>query len=204
MSRATALGGDGASPAKPSWATALLWIAAIIALQVGSLWALGRVVIAESGTIELWHGASDAGQSQHLTDWYTFTHFEHGLIFYLVLTALFPRLSLAGRLAAAVLIEGGWEIVENTNFIIDRYRESNVAHGYRGDSIVNSLGDMAAMILGFLAASRLGTWRSIVLIAAIEIFLLLSIRDNLALSALSLVHRFEAIEAWQAGAGRGP
>ena len=195
---------DGAFPPSESWSTALLLIAAIVAVQALSLWAMGRVIIAESGSVELWHGASDAGQSQHLTDWYTFTHFEHGLLFYLLLQVLFPRLSLPMRLVLAVLIEGAWEIVENTNLIIDRYRESNIAQGYRGDSVVNSLGDMAAMILGFFAASRLGTWRSLLLVAAIEIFLLFSIRDNLALSALSLVHRFEAIETWQAGAGRGP
>ncbi len=196
--------GGGASSAGSAWTVPLLVIAAFVLIQAGTLWALGRVPTAEAGTIELWHGAADAGQSQHLTDWYSFTHFEHGLLFFVALQVLFPRLSLPVRLALAVLIEGSWEIVENTNFIIDRYRESNIAQGYRGDSIVNSLGDTAAMILGFLAASRLGTWRSLLLVAAIEIFLLVSIRDSLALSALSLFHRFEVIEAWQAGAGREP
>src|SRR5262245_25202277 len=137
----------------PSRGLAAAIIAALLAIQVAGLWALGRLPIAASGTIEFWHGAPDSGQSQHIADWYTFTHIEHGLIFYLVLAWLFPRWSLSARLIAAFAIEGAWELLENTDFIINRYRQSNLAQGYMGDTIVNSLADTAAMALGFLIAS---------------------------------------------------
>lgn len=188
----------------PSWSLAALVIAAILAVQIAGLWALGRLAIAKSGTIELWHGTPDSGQSQHLLDWYSLSHVTHGLIFYLVLLFLFPRASVAARLIAAFLIEGAWELFENTDFIINRYRQSNLAQGYMGDTIVNSVMDSLAMGVGFLAASRLTVRGTVLAIVVIEILLAVFLRDNLTLNTLNLIHPFDVIQEWQAGGSLAP
>ncbi len=196
-----ALRGESESQHASSWTLTALIIAALLATQAAGLWALGRLPIAQSGTVEFWHGAPNSGQSQHIADWYTFTHIEHGLIFYLVLAWLFPRWSFGARLIAAFVIEGAWELFENTDFVINRYRQSNLAQGYMGDTIVNSISDTAAMALGFVIASRLTTRGTVALIVAIEVFLVVFLRDNLTLNILNLAYPFEFIQQWQ-GAGK--
>ena len=138
--------------------------------------------------------------SQHLTDWYTYSHVLHGIILYW-LTGLLTqgRLSVAARLVIATSIEVGWEIFENTPFIINRYRTVTISRDYFGDSIVNSMADITAMILGFLVAARLPAWLTVALLIGVEMTLLVLIRDNLTLNVIMLIHPTEWLRAWQAG-----
>ena len=75
-----------------------------------------------------------------------------------------------------------------------------LARGYEGDSIANSLGDIACCGLGFVLARRLGWKWSIALFVAMELMLLFWIRDNLTLNVIMLIHPISAIKHWQTGA----
>jgi hypothetical protein len=138
--------------------------------------------------------------SQHVTDWYTFTHVIHGFAFYGLLWLTLGRLPVGWRLAAAVLLEAIWEVAENTPFVIDRYRAATIALDYYGDSILNSVSDIAAMMSGFFIARRLPVWASVVLVVSLEVFAVLVIRDNLTLNIVMLLYPIDAIRQWQTGA----
>ncbi len=172
----------------------------IIALQAIILYLLGQPAMCECGYIKAWESVVlSPGNSQHLMDWYTFSHVIHGLLFYLGLWYFFPRVSIGTRLAMAIAIEAGWEIFENTPMVIDHYRQQALAQGYVGDSILNSVSDTVAMILGFIAAWRLPVLASIALIIGIELFTGLVIRDGLLLNILGFVYTPEWIANWQTG-----
>jgi uncharacterized protein DUF2585 len=185
-----------------------LSLPAALALSVGIMlvtaailaW-MGHVLICKCGYVKLWHASrTDSETSQHLTDWYTYSHILHGIVLYW-LTGLIAqgRLSVAARLLIATSIEAGWEIFENTPFIINRYRTVTTSRDYFGDSIVNSLADITAMILGFLVAARLPAWVTVALLIGVEITLLVLIRDNLTLNIIMLIHPTDWLRAWQAG-----
>ncbi len=161
----------------------------------------GRLWLCECGRVLLWAGdAWSSDNSQHLFDPYSFTHVLHGFVFCgLLAWVCGGRVSWQGRLALAVVIEACWEVIENSAFVINRYREATLALGYQGDTVINSVGDIFACALGFLLARRLGLRRSLVAFALVEIVLLVWIRDSLLLNILMLLYPSEEIKAWQAG-----
>lgn len=180
--------------------TSLLLAAGFFALQALALHLFGQPPICTCGYVKLWESVVlSAGNSQHLTDWYTFSHIVHGFLFYLLLRFLFPSMSLARSLALAVGIEAGWEIIENTPWLIEHYREQALAQGYMGDSIINSLSDTFFMVVGFFLAARLPVAAIVALGVGMELFVGLSIRDNLTLNVLNFIHQFEFVRVWQSG-----
>ncbi len=173
---------------------------AIFAIATAILFAMQRPPICTCGTVKLWEGVVNGpGNSQHLSDWYSFSHIIHGFLFYAGGWLLLRRQPLGLKLMIASVLELAWEIAENSPAIIDRYRAATMAVGYSGDSILNSLSDGTMMVAGFLIASRI-SWKATAAIAiAFELFTLWTIRDNLTLNVLMLVAPSDAIRAWQAG-----
>jgi len=173
---------------------------AIFAAAAATLLAMGRNPICTCGTIELWVGARDSPKtSQMLVDWYSLSHVVHGLLFYVALWLVARGCPVEWRFLAALLIEASWEVTENTPFVIDRYRATTAALGYTGDSVINSLSDIAMMTLGFFAARKLPAWASILLLIVLELVPLFVIRDNLTLNVWTLLAPNKAVQAWQAG-----
>jgi hypothetical protein len=181
--------------AAPWLAAAAVAAAAVVALRLQ-----GRMWFCACGRLLPWVGdAWGADTSQHLFDPYSFTHVLHGFAFAGLLALIWPRAGRRWRLALAVALEAAWEVLENTEHVINRYREATAALGYTGDTVVNSLGDVIACALGFLLARRLGAFRTLIVFLLTEAVLLLWIRDSLLLNILLLVYPSETLRAWQAG-----
>lgn len=184
---------------RPYWITTGLVLASALILS-----AMGRVTICTCGYVKLWHGQVMSGEnSQHLADWYTPSHLLHGLIFYWVLWLVARRLSFGWRLSIATLVEGIWEVVENSNIVIERYRSVTMALDYYGDSVVNSTADILAMIAGFYMARLVPVWLSVATIIGFEVLTAVVIRDGLALNVLMLLWPVDAVLEWQSGIGGG-
>jgi len=161
---------------------------------------MGRNPICTCGGIALWVGERDSPRtSQMLADWYSLSHIVHGLLFYASLWLVARRWPVEWRFLTALVIEGGWEVLENTPMVIDRYRATTAALGYTGDSVVNSLSDITMMALGFLLARKLPTWSSLLLLIVLELVPLFVIRDNLTLNIWTLLAPSKAVQAWQTG-----
>ena len=171
----------------------------LIVLQTLILLAMGLPGICRCGYVALWHAnPSGPETSQHLTDWYTYTHVIHGFGFYLLLWLVAPHVSFGTRLAIDIGLEVGWEIIENTPFIMERYRQSALARGYFGDSVINSVADTLAAAFGFVLARRLPVSLILGLAAAAELFAAYMIRDNLTLNIIQLIFSSDLISRWQA------
>ncbi|TRL36972.1 DUF2585 domain-containing protein [Rhizobium straminoryzae] len=172
----------------------------LLTVQIVSEHLMGRVWICTCGTIKLFEpGVNTPGNSQHMADWYTPSHIIHGFLFYGLGWLVLRKADLPKRLALATLIEAGWELLENSPIIINRYRSATMAIGYEGDSILNSAMDTLFMALGFLCAARAPIWLTVAIALAFELLTGLLIRDNLTLNVLMLIWPVEAIKAWQAG-----
>lgn len=177
-----------------------LVIIAILALALLQLRNQGRSWWCSCHQPFLWAGNIwTSHNSQHLFDPYTFTHVLHGFAFCWLLALCLPRLAVTWRLCLTVGLEAVWEVFENTEFVIQRYREATAALGYNGDSVFNSLGDIVTCAVGFLIAQRLGFKRSVLIFVATEVVLLIWIRDSLLLEILMLIYPIDSIKAWQMG-----
>ena len=175
-----------------------LGIAAIFAATALLLRVQGRLWICSCGNILIWAGNTcSSDNSQHFFDPYAFTHVLHGFVFFWLIAWLAPQLKPNWQLLLAVAVEAVWETFENTQFIIDRYREETAALGYNGDTVINSFADIICCILGFLIARRLGFRRSLLLFLVIELVLLIWIKDSLLLQVMVLIYPTEAIKTWQ-------
>lgn len=173
---------------------------AVVAACAFILYQMGQVPICKCGYVKLWHGNPQSSEnSQHIFDWYTLSHVIHGFLFFMVLSWIARPLPLGIRFLAATVVEAGWEIFENTDYIIDRYREATISLDYYGDSVVNSASDIAVMMVGFVLAWRLPVWASVAVVIAFELIALYMIRDNLALNILMLLAPIDAIRDWQMG-----
>lgn len=177
------------------------WLAIVVVL-VGTAYLLRsqeRLWWCSCDYLLLWSGDPwSSDNSQHLSDPYSFTHVLHGFVLYGLLALIVPRLSMVWRLWLAVSIEAVWEVIENSEFVIQRYREETAALGYQGDTVVNSLSDILLCGLGFVLAYHLGFRRTLALFVVTEVALAIWIRDNLSLNVLMLIYPIEAVKEWQA------
>lgn len=181
-------------PVSPYLLTALMILA-----TAGILFWMGRVPICDCGYVKLWHGETVSSEnSQHLSDWYTPSHLLHGILFYGALWLVARRLRLGWRLAIATAVEAAWEILENSPAIIERYRAVTISLDYYGDSIINSVADILAMVVGFVLARYVPVWASVAVVIGFELLTTWLIRDGLTLNVLMLLWPLEVVRDWQA------
>ena len=181
--------------------TVLLVTGIILAAAIAE-YLMGHPLICKCGYVKLWHfNVQSSENSQHLIDWYTPSHIIHGFLFYwlLWLASRYVPMSFGLRLVLAVAIEASWEVIENTDFVINHYREMTISLDYYGDSVINSVSDILFMVLGFYVAAYLPVWLTVLIAVALELFVGVMIRDNLTLNVLMFVWPVDAVLHWQQG-----
>lgn len=176
----------------------LITLGIVLLTAAWLLW-IGREPWCKCGYVKLWHGQIvSAENSQHISDWYSPSHIIHGFLFFGALWLVARRLSFGWRLVIAAVVECAWEILENSDAVIERYRSVTISLDYYGDSVLNTVCDVLAMVLGFFLASRLPIWLTVLIGIAFEAGTIWLIRDGLALNVLMLVHPIQAVADWQA------
>lgn len=185
--------------ARTRLAPILITLGIVLLTAAWLLW-IGREPWCKCGYVKFWHGEVVSPEnSQHISDWYAPSHIIHGFLFFGLLWLLARRLSFGWRLAIATLIECAWEIVENSDAVIERYRTVTISLDYFGDSVLNTVCDVLAMMLGFWLASKLPVWVTVALIVLFEAVTMWIIRDGLALNVLMLLWPLDSVAEWQAG-----
>lgn len=182
-----------------NWRPVLSVFGLVLSVQAAALLFLGQPLTCTCGYVKFWEGAvTSIGNSQHFADWYTLTHVLHGFIFYYVLGLFFPRLSAVQKMCIAICIEGAWEVMENTPWVIEHYREQALARGYVGDSVINSLSDTISMCLGLFIAYTQKPYITLAIALVLEAIVGYAIHDGLLLNLLNFAHQFDWIASWQA------
>jgi hypothetical protein len=188
-------------PPPTSWKRPLLVLFGVVGVMLVLLRTQGRFWICTCGRIDLWAGDIwSANNSQHIADPYTLTHVLHGILFAWLIAIVLSRMATPWKVVVAASLESAWEVVENSRFVIDRYREATIALGYQGDTIINSVSDVGACVLGFLVVRWIGLRWSIAFFLSVELVLVLWIRDSLILNIIMLIYPIEAIREWQMAA----
>ena len=164
-----------------------------------ALLAMGRAGVCPCGYVDLWGTIGTEEANQQVLDWYAPSHLLHGLLFYAALWLAVPRMAIGWRLVIATVVECGWEIVENTDAMIQRYRDTTVSADYVGDSVLNSVSDVVAMWVGFALARFVPVWVSVAVVIGFEVLTAIVIRDGLALNILMLLWPLEVVKEWQGG-----
>ena len=183
---------------KPAFTKPIVMTVLLVLLMALALWAEGRLLFCSCGEFEFWVGDTCSSRnSQQLFDPYSFTHILHGFLLFWLIAVAFKKLAPQWKLTLAVFLEALWEVFENTNFVINHYREETAALGYTGDTVVNSIGDLFCAIAGFLIARRLGWRRSVIAFLLLEVILFFWIRDSLLLQILMLIYPVNALKLWQ-------
>ncbi len=191
MTRGTA--GSVLKQSKIIAAAALVLVFMVVLLRMQ-----GRSFLCSCGEFAIWVGDHcSSNTSQQLLDPYSLTHVLHGFMFFWLIALLFKQMPRPWQLWLAMLLESAWEVFENTSFVINKYRTETAALGYTGDTVVNSVGDLACALIGFVIAQKLGWWRSLIVYVLVELVLIFWIHDSLLLQILMLVRPVEAIKNWQ-------
>lgn len=182
----------------PTWWVWISGALAILGVQVALLALFGQPWYCACGYIKVWEGVVlSVGNSQHITDWYTYSHIIHGFLFYALFWRLFPHAPVWVRFLLALGLESSWEVLENTPWVINHYREQALAAGYVGDSILNSFSDSVAMLVGFVLAWRLPVWVIVATALILEAMVGYTIRDNLTLNIVNLLYPSDVVSTWQ-------
>lgn len=170
----------------------------VLLLMIVLLRAQERLLLCACGQFEIWTSDTcSSNNSQQLFDPYSFTHVLHGFLFFYLVVLVFRRLGRGWQVVLTLALEAAWEVFENSSFVIDRYRTATAALGYSGDTVVNSIGDLACALIGFLIARQVGIRVSLILFVLFELILILWMHDSLLLQILMLVSPIEAIKVWQ-------
>lgn len=170
----------------------------VLLLMIVLLRTQGRLFLCACGQFEIWTSDTcSSNNSQQLFDPYSVTHVVHGFLFFYLVVLVFRRLAGGWQVLLTLALEAAWEVFENSSFVIERYRTATAALGYQGDTVVNSLGDLACALIGFLIARQVGIRNSLILFALLELILILWIRDSFLLQILMLIRPIEALKLWQ-------
>jgi hypothetical protein len=180
------------------WRWVLIALLAVITVAGGIELCMGRSPLGPDGKFGFWESDIWSSEnSQRLADPYSFSHIAHGILFFAFFWLVARKLPLRYRFLMALLLEAGWELLENSPLIINRYRNATIALGYTGDSVLNSMSDILMMSLGFLFALRVRPRISVVALIVMEVGCALWVRDNLTLNVIMLIHPLDAIKHWQ-------